>query len=243
MLVDLLATHIDARVRSRPAAHSHRAGGQVDRPRRRGIKIGSETLNRVPQNVLHLRENWTLRLILSAALLVMLAAAVGFSTRHEGQSSNASTRAQGPSWRSRVVGQTPSPGSPCGPLGSGCVGTTVQRLQPSAHPCYGAKCGTASVCTGSVPECGRCHLDACTAIGSAWIATSLGTFTICSDGLVQTACNTLIDSRRMATVIREEYFCVTSSGGQCHCNVTGGSKKAPCPCLIPVGNALINPCA
>ncbi len=145
-------------------------------------------------------------------------------------------------WRSVRVGQTPSPGMPCGPTGGGCAITSVLRIPPSSHPCQAAACGTANTCVGTPPECGRCFLADCVAIGSAWTATSPSPTTICSSGGGVGNCEDLINSRGAKVVLREEYFCVATLGGTCLCNVNGGSAKFPCPCPVPPGPVLINPC-
>ena len=62
------------------------------------------------------------------------------------------------------------------------------------------------------PECGRCFLADCVAIGSAWTATSPSPTTICSSGGGVGNCEDLINSRGAKVVLREEYFCVATSG-------------------------------
>ncbi len=128
-------------------------------------------------------------------------------------------------WRSVRVGQTPSPGTPCGPTGGGCAITSVLRIPPSSHPCQAAACGTANTCVGTPPECGRCFLADCVAIGSAWTATSPSPTTICSSGGGVGNCEDLINSRGAKVVLREEYFCVATLGGTCLCNVNGAPRS------------------
>lgn len=179
----------------------------------------------------------------------ILSAALRGARTAFGRSSEAAAfgehRAQGAepdaSWRAIRVGQSPSPGIPCGAVGSGCVGTVVTRIPPSSHPCGGIACGSTSTCSGSAPQCGRCFFQPCTVVSSAWVASPIGANVICSNGSVQSSCAGLIDSRGKPSVLREEFFCVLMSNG-CDCDPNGGSTKVPCPCAVPAGQALINPC-
>jgi hypothetical protein len=171
----------------------------------------------------------------TSAKFVKCFEAAGFSEHH------AQGAAPDVSWRAIRVGQTPSPGVPCGAAGSGCVGTVVTRIPPTSHPCGGIACGSTSTCSGTGEECGRCYFQPCTAVSSAWVASPVGVNVICSNGAVQSGCAGLIDSRGKPSVLREEFVCILMASG-CHCDPNGGSTKVPCPCAIPAGQALINPC-
>lgn len=184
---------------------------------------------------------WALLLVLAGALCSTNGFHLGAWSVDDCMNRGAATPAGDDGWRGIRVGQTPVPGAPCGTVGLGCVGTSVTRIPPTTHPCAGLMCGSAGSCSGTAPDCGRCFLQSCVAVGSAWVASTSGSLTICSNGVVQSSCGSLIDSRGVATVLREEYFCVLSAGG-CSCDSNAGSTKVPCPCAVPAASLLINPC-